>query len=321
MARLGVLGTLVLDTIYRPGNGADQTKQSLTDWGGIAYSLCALEAGAPEGWEILPIMKVGEDLREEADELLRELTRIRSLEGVITVPEKNNRVDLYYHSGPRRCEKLSGGVPGWSWRELAPLAESCDALIVNFIAGWELDLESAQRLRAAHRGPIYADVHSLLLAVGPDGVRTLQPLPDWPDWRECFDFVQMNDEELDALTAAGESPETTAREALERGPRTLFVTHGAAGASWWTRDRTGEEDVAMGTEPSEPVPEAHSDPTGCGDVWGAACATAILEGKTAAGAVRRANFLAGAAARHRGTTGLTEALRSAIRKIHAGDPA
>ena len=321
MARLGVLGTLVLDTIYRPRTGEDPAPEPFTDWGGIAYSLAALEAGAPDGWDIVPIVKVGEDLSVQADEFLRGLTRVRSLEGVVTVPEPNNRVDLHYHSGPRRCEKLSGGVPGWNWTELAPLAEGCDALIVNFIAGWELDLEAARSLRAAHAGPIYADIHSLLLAVGPDGVRTLKPLPTWPAWRECFDLVQMNEEELAALTAPGIDPDATARESMERGPRALFVTRGARGASWWSRDEAGAGGVSSGFESGQPVPEGLADPTGCGDVWGAACAAALLEGDHPSEAARRANRMAGAAARHRGTTGLVEVLNDATRKIQAGGPA
>jgi hypothetical protein len=317
MARLGVLGTLVLDTIHRPETDEGPMPSPLTDWGGIAYSLCALEASAPGSWEILPIMKVGEDLRGEADDFLRDLKRVRSLEGVVTVPEPNNRVDLYYHSGPRRCEKLTGGVPGWNWRELAPLAESCDALIVNFIAGWELSLEAARHLRSAHPGAIYADLHSLLLAVGPDGARTLQPLPAWPAWRECFDVVQMNEDELSALTVAGARPETTARESVAHGPRALFVTRGDRGASWWSRSGAEGDEVRTGHELSEPVPREVADPTGCGDVWGAACATALLEGEDVAAAARRANHLAGAAARHRGTAGLVGTLRGAI---HAGEP-
>ena len=320
MSRHGVLGPLVLDTIQRPGTDEGQAPEPFTDWGGIAYSLCAREAVAPEGWEILPIVKVGEDLRLQADRFFSGLTRIGSLDGVVTVPEPNNRVDLHYHSGPRRCEKLTGGVPGWSGTELAPLAETCDALIVNFIAGWELDLEAARSLRVVQEGPIYADVHSLLLAVRPDGVRTLQSLPTWPSWRECFDWIQMNDEELAALTAEGDHPDTAASESVAHGPRALFVTRGARGASWWSRDESGAGDVKMGTEPVQPVPERLADPTGCGDVWGAVCATALLEGDRPAAAARRANRMAGVAARHRGTTGLVEVLRGANRTMRAGEP-
>jgi hypothetical protein len=312
MRRLGVLGTLVLDTIHLPGAGDGAPAEPLTDWGGIAYTLSALEAVAPDGWEVFPIVKVGSDLRERASGYFAGLQRVGSWEGVISVAEPNNRVDLYYGSGPRRCEKLIGGVPGWTWPELGPLAADCDALIVNFIAGWELDLETARRLRASHPGPLYADVHSLLLAVRDDGVRILQPLPEWPHWRSCFDYLQLNEEELAALNSAAGPPEDTAREAVRRGPRALFVTRGAEGASWF--DRSGVE----GHEAPGTTVRGAADPTGCGDVWGAACAAALLEGATSAEAARRGNLLAGAAVRHSGTSGLADLLR---RAVHAGEPA
>ncbi|MEE9576499.1 MAG: hypothetical protein V3W35_03735, partial [Gemmatimonadota bacterium] len=158
MKRLGVIGTMVWDTIHQRDPGRSEPVE---EWGGICYSLSAYEATAPDGWELLPIIKVGGDLRERANEFLRGLGRIASLEGVRTVPERNNRVELFYRDRSRRCERLTGGVPGWSWDELAPLARSCDAVYVNFVAGWELDLPSAQGLRGGFRGPVYTDLHSI----------------------------------------------------------------------------------------------------------------------------------------------------------------
>lgn len=304
MPRLGVLGTLVLDTIHRPGTDGD----ALTDWGGIAYSLAALEAVAPAGWDVFPFIKVGADLRQGADEFFDGLGRVESLDGVVTVPEPNNRVDLYYSSGPRRCERLTGGVPGWTWSELAGAVSSCDALIVNFIAGWEIDLETAGHLRTDYSGAVYADIHSLLLAVGPDGVRTLRPLPEWPEWRACFDVVQMNEEELSALSESHLDPVEVARDSVLHGPETLFVTQGAAGSRWFVR---GAGRVREGEVPTEPVAVEVADPTGCGDVWGAACASSLFVGEDAAGAAEQANRLAGVAARHRGTKGLAAVLQSA----------
>jgi len=303
MPRLGVLGTLVLDTIHRPAPAGDV----LTDWGGIAYSLAALEAVAPTGWEVFPIVKVGADLRHEADEFLTGLDRVESLGGVLTVPEPNNRVDLYYSSKPRRCERLTGGVPGWNWSELSGAICSCDALIVNFIAGWEIDLETAGHLRSEYGGPVYADIHSMLLATGPDGARSLQPLPEWPVWRRCFDTVQMNEEELNTLTETDRDPGEEARDSVRNGPETLFVTCGAAGSRWYVRAADG---VREGKVTTEPVAAEVADPTGCGDVWGAVCASSLLAGESAAAAAGRANRFAGRAARHRGTTGLAAALRS-----------
>ena len=75
----------------------------------------------------------------------------------------------------RRSEVLKGGVPGWTWAGLAPLLRDIDALYINFISGFELDLETTQLVRQHFRGPIYCDLHSLLLGVRPTGLRIPQP--------------------------------------------------------------------------------------------------------------------------------------------------
>jgi len=51
------------------------------------------------------------------------------------------------------------------------LVKRCDALYVNFISGHEMELDTARALRMGYRGPTYADLHSLFLAVGAAGLR------------------------------------------------------------------------------------------------------------------------------------------------------
>src|SRR5690606_18327278 len=142
MPRLGILGTMVWDRIF----ARDGRSEPVEEWGGITYALAAAEAARAPGWELVPLIKVGRDLEHRAFEFLRSLPGMR-LDGVRIVPEPNNRVDLRYEDQHRRTEKLSGGVPGWTWAELQPLVEGLDALYVNFISGFELDLPTAIQLR------------------------------------------------------------------------------------------------------------------------------------------------------------------------------
>ena len=39
----------------------------------------------------------------------------------VEVPATTQRVTLHYDSAERRCERMSGGVPPWSWPELGPM--------------------------------------------------------------------------------------------------------------------------------------------------------------------------------------------------------
>ncbi len=67
------------------------------------------------------------------------------------MPYPNNRVELRYFSDERRSERLSGGVPPWNWLGLKPLLGDLDALYVNLISGFELELETAQLIRQHYR--------------------------------------------------------------------------------------------------------------------------------------------------------------------------
>jgi hypothetical protein len=325
--RLGVLGTLVWDTIRGRRTAAGAT-EPLEDWGGIAYSLGALSAACPPGWEVVPLLKVGHDLDEEAGRFLRSLANVRLEPGVRVVPHPVNRVELRYWEESRRCERLSGGVPPWRWDEMEPLLEGLDALYINFISGFEMELEVMERLRAAYAGPIFADLHSLFLARGPDGRRSLRPLPEWQRWLRCFDAVQLNEDELRTL-AQGDDPWQFAVAALQEGASLIVVTLAGEGAAFVTettfpadplrwpehrgRARRIPAAVRSGRVPSATGP-LEGDPTGCGDVWGSTFIVRLLAGATLEAAMGDANTAAGRNVRHRGASGLNAILRDGLHR-------
>jgi len=194
--KVGVIGSLVWDLIH----GRDPLAPPTEEWGGIAYALGGLDASLPPDWQIVPLIKVGRDLAPEAAELLKGLARLEPGARCVEVPAPNNRVVLHYQSAERRCERMSGGVPGWTWLELGPMVMDLDAIYLNFISGFELTLGTAQALRQGFPGPIYADLHSLFLGMHHDGIRVLQPLADPAAWFGCFDAVQLNEDEMRQLS-------------------------------------------------------------------------------------------------------------------------
>jgi len=290
--RIGVIGSMVWDTIH----GRDPMQPAIEEWGGIAYALAALDATLAEGWEIMPLIKVGRDLAPKANEFLRDLRRPARDARFIEVPEPNNRVSLRYVSADRRCERMAGGVPSWTWPELGPLVRDLDALYVNFISGFELSLETAQLLRRGFPRFIYADLHSLFLGKQPDGTRLLQPLPDAPAWFGCFDVVQLNEEEMEQL---GDSPLVIAAGALGRGCTGLCVTLASRGVAYFTGNPVRAARLAP-----EPGAIDPGDPTGCGDVFGATAAAALVAGRDLEAALLAANRMAARNLGYRGATGL-----------------
>jgi hypothetical protein len=312
--RLGVIGTMVWDTIY--GRGEEQVP--VDEWGGISYALAGLEAALPEDWEIVPLIKVGRDLAPQANEFLAALTRRPSAARFIEVPEPNNRVTLHYLSDERRTEQLSGGVPGWEWSELGSLVRDLDAIYLNFISGFELTLETAQHLRHGFAGPIYADLHSLLLGVSGDGTRVPQPLPHVARWFGCFDVVQLNESELALI---GEEPMAVAATAFEQGVRLLVVTLGPEGAVYFAvppfefhtarAAAAGGQPIRTARVAAPPVADA-LDPTGCGDVFGGTMVAQLVRGLDPEAAVASANAAAARNVGYRGATNLHYHLRGEI---------
>tara|TARA_B100001123_G_scaffold67071_1_gene74865 strand:- start:11 stop:1021 length:1011 start_codon:yes stop_codon:yes gene_type:complete len=321
MPRLGVVGTLVWDTIYdRPGNWDDPVEE----WGGIAYSLAGFDAALPNNWSLLPIVKVGQDMRDSADTFLKGLVHLDSLDGIRTVAEPNNRVELIYVDEARRHEKLSGGVPGWTLEELLPVVRACDALYVNFIAGWELDLQTASVLRNAIAGPTYMDLHSLMLGLDADGVRNLRPLRDWRSWLTCFDIVQLNEDELTMLAGGSNDPWVLAAKVIGSATRGILITRGDRGSTWVSTRDFAESPleccgygqfpgplgpITMGRVPSE-MRVRDGDPTGCGDVWGGTCFSHLLAGADLNSAMRAAGKAGSRNAGFRGASRLSAYLQS-----------
>ena len=291
--RLGVLGTLVRDTIHLPTGGPPAR-----GWGGIAYALAGFELALPPEWTVVPLVKVGRDVAVRAMSFLKSFSGIGDLDSVRLVPEANNRVELTYRTQSERVEVLSGGVPKWTPDELCDVLPTLDALYLNFISGTEVDLAGAERLRDRLDVPTYADLHSLFLDIADDGRRRPRYLPSGERWIGCFDTVQMNENEFRLLVHGVADPWREAARAMAGRAGTIAVTRGAEGAELLTRDPGGgpprrqHVPVAAGSAPG--------DPTGCGDVWGAAFFAARLGGAGLRAAARRANAMARAKLRFSG---------------------
>jgi hypothetical protein len=335
--KVGVVGSLVWDQIY----GRDPLSPPVEEWGGIAYALGALDASLAPGWEIVPLIKVGRDLNREAQEFLRSLSRIAPGARCVEVTAPNNRVVLHYESSERRCERMAGGVPGWTWGELGPMVRDLDAIYINFISGFELCLGTAQALRRGFAGPLYADLHSLFLGMQQDGIRVLRPLADAPSWFGCFDIVQLNEDEMQQLTP---DPLSLSAQALGAGVSMLAVTLGPRGvayvaapgfdglaAGWQGSGTAGQyrhtspmtsAPARLPDGPAAPLPVRTAlipapsietlDPTGCGDVFGAVCFARLLAGESVESALRQAVRLGARNAAFRGASGLARHLRGEL---------
>ncbi len=319
--RLGVLGTFVWDTIWPPGG----SERPIEQWGGLAYSLAAFSAVCPPGWTIRPITRIGADLADRAGAFLSSLPSVSWREGLRVVPEPTNRVELRYHDAGERSETLTGGVSSWTWRELSPLLTGVDALYVNFVSGLEMDLETLRSVRAELQAPIYVDLHSLFLGPPGDGPRQPRRLPDWEQWLECCDAVQLNRVVLGLLGSGGGEPPGRLEEIPSHGPLLAVVTEGGEGARYvsrvdlpspavWPQWRQVDPPAmsAIGRHVPAPKGPMEGDPTGCGDVWGSVNFAGLLAGYTVPEAIQRAHHAAAAKIETAAISSLSEAIRRRV---------
>lgn len=315
---VGVIGTMVWDTIWREG----AVRSPVEEWGGISYALAAADALDASEFKYRPVLMLGRDLAERGYRFLRELKAIESYDAISVVDEPNTRVELRYRGRERRCERIGGVTPSWTWPELEPAIRGCDALYVNFITGAEFDLSTAKQLRVGFDGPIYADIHSLMMATGPGGERSLRPLKDALDWLGCFDVVQVNEDELKQLSVGCADPWEFAHSVVNDQTKLLFITLGSAGAAYIASSEIPPLIAGAARQPGSSgllragrvgvEPADDGDPTGCGDVWGITAFRFLLAGAEIEEAMRRACDLARRNVAHRGASGLSRYLRRQI---------
>lgn len=295
---IAVVGTLTRDTtVYADGSRSENL-------GGTHYALLTLSNLFDGHTRIVPIANVGDDAFVDIHAALDLPGVDRS--ALRRVPVRNNHVHLTYRSAEEREEVLVGLVPPVSVEHcLAP--PDIDWMLVNLTSGRDLELSTMQALRRQSYTGLQLDIHSLTLGFAEKGRRVLEKPVDWRAWVACADWVQMNETEA-GLLRDDRPVEEFAAEILHLGPRGVFVTLGARGCfgAWIERGTKRTLHLEATTQPDPAYP------TGCGDVFGASFAFAMLQSAGVEAALRFANAAAGAKACHEPYTALHE-LRAHIR--------
>jgi len=294
MTRLGVIGSINLDTITRStGVEADLL-------GGVLYTACAAAHLGGDGIEVQLAARLSADASGRVLDLLSEVP------GVLTgslqqTDEPAFRSAIHYADDGRKTETLTGDLPPLSLDELREALADVDGLLVNFITGFEVELESLQQIRTQLNGPVLMDVHSLTLGRRPSGERYWRRPGNWQDWVAQTDVVQMNEEEaglLGDLARPGvEELYDFGRRLLLLGPRAAAITRGARGALGIWREESGTVNTVR---VQAQQPDLAVDATGCGDVFLAGLGIATLAGSSFDAAMQLATTAASLCSRHSG---------------------
>jgi len=281
MPTCGLIGTITADTIkYDDG-------RSFGSVGGILYQAAALCGG---GTATALFSNCGDDLRPEVEKIIGKWSGL-DRRGLTFLPGPGNRVRLRYSELAREREEiLESVVPALDPRPILAGLPGLDFLFLVFNSGFDIALPDWRSIADRAACPIWIDIHSLALAARVGGPRDYRALPDWPEWVRGAAYLQANRQEVACLMG---HPERWADESEIRalafrsfglGLQAAFITLGKDGVLVATPEEIRRVPA--------PVPAAVVDTTGCGDVFAAATARALLDGISPVRAAERGVALA-----------------------------
>ncbi|MCI0707055.1 MAG: carbohydrate kinase family protein [Ignavibacteriae bacterium] len=280
-----VIGHLCIDEHH-----SAEGKETQEMFGGIMYSLTTLANLMSGSDTIYPIFPVGQDEYDKTMKFLRQYPNINT-EGIYRIDSPTNRVILFYYEGGQgrtECSKhISPAIP---WERIKPFLNT-NALLINMVSGFDVTLETLDRIRMEVREkqtPIHFDFHSLTLGIDGQAKRYRRPLQDWRRWCFFVNSIQMSEEEANGLTTEHYDEPTLINQLMPLMVQSLLITRGARGATFVHQNnkKLTRHDIAGITATGT------IDPTGCGDVYGAAFLFHVVKSHDALQAARFANTVA-----------------------------
>ncbi len=300
-----VIGHLCYDEIHPPG------QEPVSGFGGIFYSVATLAAVAGNEHKIIPVFGVGEDKRDELIARFSEFPSI-STEGIYTLECQTNKVKLFYGDADERIECSEMIAPPVPVSAVQPFVKRSDAILINMVSGFDVTFDTLYMIndnKSSRNVPVYFDIHSLTLGIDENNKRFRRPMMDWRRWMFYANIVQMNELEAATLTLERLSEEQLAKIMMTLGPKVMLVTRGDRGVGVYQADK---KKVVQEEIPGIQIPESENqtgaartpDPTGCGDVFGAAFLFRYAKSGDGIDAARFANRVAARKAAMQGSNEL-----------------
>jgi len=324
--KISVIGAVVYDEIIT----ADGVRRE--SFGGITYNIAALSSIVDDDTTIYPVANVAEDRWDEVVELLSRYPLVKQ-DGMMRVPGKLTAAKLVYTSPTWRDETVLHPMRPLTPQRLSGALDS-DAVVVNFINGSELDLETFVWLRENARGLLHVDVHSKVTHWDEQGKKSLVPFADWREWLGRVNAAQMNEFECE-MTVGRKLPRQrdfveSGAEIVAAGAPIVLITLGPVGSvlvydrgrlSGTSPDpgpRTAGPDIRWVANPALAV-EQVVDTTGCGDSFSAGFLWSYLRCRDPVKSNAAANIVAGVNCTVAGI-GHLEAARGALDRIPQAFP-
>ena len=203
---VGIIGLINHDTIFMAGG------RRIQDLGGILYNTTVMADLVGEGDALYPISRIGTDCYDAMRAML-DPRPVVSNRGIRVSQKGTSRNRIRYDEDLEKVEQLTNHIGPIPFEQIEPFLD-LDALLVNFIVGDDISLETMAAVREKATGMLYLDVHNLCLGIDAEGYRRRRAPEDWQRWIEMFDVVQMNEVEARLLAGAAGAGEQEAERAV-----------------------------------------------------------------------------------------------------------
>lgn len=165
-----------------------------------------------------------------------------------------------------------------------------DGILINMITGFDITLETFNRIRKNYKGTIYFDVHTMTRGLTKSMKLEFRQIENFNEWAECIDVLQAN--QLEAQTLFGDLNEyETARKALNHGVKIFIITKAEEGARIFYKEKN---EIVSIFRPALHVKVQNK--VGLGDIFGAAFFYIYVKSKNIVEALDTAVKAAGKAA-------------------------
>jgi sugar/nucleoside kinase (ribokinase family) len=298
---IAVIGHICRDIIRAP-KGGPSAKNKAEQWGGIYYALLTLANLLKANDTIVPIFGVG---KADYADLIERLSAYPNIvtKAIYALPGPTNTVHLSYEeSAENRVECSAHISPPIPFGLIKPYLD-VDGILINMISGFDLSLETLDQIRMEVRNdgtPIHFDFHSLTLGVDKESNRFRRPLTDWRRWCFMLNSVQLGEHEALGLTSERYDEPNLINQLMPLMVSNLLITRGSRGVTLIRRKqkKLNRHDVPGNTLSS------NADPTGCGDVFGAAFLYRLIQSKDPPAAAEFANRVAAVKTTFQGAEGI-----------------
>lgn len=138
-----------------------------------------------------------------------------------------------------------------------------NAILINMITGYDIDLDDLKSIRAKTSAIIYFDVHTLSRPMNKNGERIFKVIKNFDEFARNLDILQANENEFNTL-GHFDSEYERAKFMLQQGVKIILLTKGVLGAKifFWKNDEVMSYFLS-----AKEINNVNT--VGCGDVFGA----------------------------------------------------